>query len=61
MPLGGQQNLARGTNPKGKVDGAPSQTFVRLNKQPYKSQLGSKMIKNEGDDMGKVEDKNVIS
>jgi hypothetical protein len=34
---------------------------VGLNEQPYKSQLGSKMIKNEADDMGKVEDKSAIS
>jgi hypothetical protein len=31
-----------------------------LNGQTHKNQLGSKMIKNEGDDMGKVEDMRVI-
>jgi hypothetical protein len=32
-----------------------------LNKQPYKSQLGRKMFKRKGHDMGKVEDKGVIN
>jgi len=32
-----------------------------LNKQPDINQLGSKLIKSEGDDMGKVEDMGVTS
>jgi len=39
---------------------SPSRTLARLNKQPHRSQFGNKMIKGEGDNMGKAEDMGVI-
>jgi hypothetical protein len=36
------------------------QALARLNKQPHKSQVGNKMIKGKGDNMGKIEDMGVI-
>jgi hypothetical protein len=32
-----------------------------LNKKPHRNQLGTKMIKGEGDDMGKAKDMGVIN
>jgi hypothetical protein len=39
----------------------PSQTLAKQNDQPHKSQLGDKMIKGKGDNMGRVENIGVIS
>jgi len=36
------------------------QAFAGLNKQPHKSQLGSKLIKSEENNLGKAEDMGVI-
>ncbi len=39
----------------------PNQALVKLNDQPHKSQLRNKMIKGKRDNMGKVENINVIT
>ncbi len=61
MPPRGQPNLARGTNLGGKLDEAQANHFVGLKRQPHISQLGSKMIKGEGNNMGMAKDMGVIN
>jgi hypothetical protein len=39
----------------------PSQTFARLNNQSHKSQLGDKIVKSKGNDMGRVKDMGVMN
>jgi hypothetical protein len=39
----------------------PSQTFVKLNYQSHKNQLGDKMIKSKGNNMGMAKNMGVMS
>jgi hypothetical protein len=60
IPSRGQFSFDKGDELKRETRWSPSRTLARLNKQPHRSQFRNKMIKGEGDNMGKAKDMGVI-